>query len=64
MLRLCLVKKSMGRSASSVPVSGSLGLGNHYQGGGGILESSTLSYRDAIPEDCLASRMIVLDPIR
>ena len=47
-----------------IPGWGTLGLGNHYQGGGGILESSSLSYHDAIPDGCRASRMIVLDPIR
>ena len=48
----------------SIPGWGTLGLGNHYQGGGGILESSTLSYHDVIPAGCQAGRIIVLNPIR
>mgnify|MGYP001198260467 CR=1 FL=1 len=53
-----------GTEQVAVPGWGTLGLGNRYQGGGGVMESATLSYHDAIPVECLAARMIVLYPLR
>ncbi|MCB1281453.1 MAG: hypothetical protein KDB18_08005 [Salinibacterium sp.] len=47
-----------------IPGWGTLGLGNHYQGGGGVVASATLSYRDSIPAACRSDRIVVLDPIR
>lgn len=47
-----------------IPGWGTLGLGDHYQGGGGILDSATLSYHNAIPAECQSGRIIVLNPIR
>jgi hypothetical protein len=47
-----------------IPGWGTLGLDNHYEGGGAILQSSTLSFHDAIPTECQANRLVVLNPIR
>ncbi|HMM83370.1 MAG TPA: hypothetical protein PJ998_09345 [Terrimesophilobacter sp.] len=47
-----------------IPGWGTLGLGNHYQGGGGAVATATLSYHNSIPAGCGADHIIVLDPIR
>lgn len=46
-----------------IPGWGTLAPDDHYQGGGGILDSATLNFHDTIPAECHV-RIIVLNPIR